>query len=102
MPGSLRSRLLGSLRPTAPPIHLALTRVAPSRQARNCLQILQQQVRPAWFIRALHGWRSHFLLDILLVLIVQVFLFGAYKFPRELTWILGVFLLMMTLGMAFT
>jgi ubiquinol-cytochrome c reductase cytochrome b subunit len=32
----------------------------------------------------------------------QVFLFGAYKFPRELTWILGVFMLLMTLGMAFT
>jgi len=31
---------------------------------------------------------------------VQVFLFGAYKFPRELTWIVGVFLLLMTLGMA--
>ena len=29
-------------------------------------------------------------------------MFGAYKFPRELTWILGVFLLLMTLGMAFT
>jgi len=33
---------------------------------------------------------------------VQVFLFGAYKFPRELTWIVGVFLLLVTLGMAFT
>ena len=33
---------------------------------------------------------------------VQVFLFGAHKFPRELTWIIGVFLLLMTLGMAFT
>ena len=32
----------------------------------------------------------------------QVFLFGAYKFPRELTWIVGVFLLLVTLGMAFT
>ena len=29
-------------------------------------------------------------------------MFGAYKFPRELTWIVGVFLLLMTLGMAFT
>jgi ubiquinol-cytochrome c reductase cytochrome b subunit len=29
-------------------------------------------------------------------------MFGAYKFPRELTWIIGVFLLLLTLGMAFT
>src|SRR5579883_1586300 len=33
---------------------------------------------------------------------VHVFLFGAYKFPRELTWVIGVFLLLMTLGMAFS
>ena len=39
---------------------------------------------------------------IVLIHMVQVFLFGAYKFPRELTWIIGVFLLLMTLGMAFT
>src|SRR5260370_23778921 len=39
---------------------------------------------------------------IVLIHMVQVFLFGAYKFPRELTWIVGVFLLLMTLGMAFT
>jgi ubiquinol-cytochrome c reductase cytochrome b subunit len=33
---------------------------------------------------------------------VQVFLFGAFKYPRELTWIVGIFLLLMTLGMAFS
>ncbi len=39
---------------------------------------------------------------VVLIHMAQVFLFGAYKFPRELTWILGVFMLLMTLGMAFT
>ena len=39
---------------------------------------------------------------IVLIHMVQVFLFGAYKFPRELTWMVGVFLLLMTLAMAFT
>src|SRR6195256_5935003 len=39
---------------------------------------------------------------IVLIHMVQVFLFGAYKFPRELTWIVGVFLLLVTLGMALT
>jgi ubiquinol-cytochrome c reductase cytochrome b subunit len=39
---------------------------------------------------------------VVLIHMCQVFLFGAYKFPRELTWIVGVFLLLMTLGMAFT
>jgi ubiquinol-cytochrome c reductase cytochrome b subunit len=39
---------------------------------------------------------------LVLIHMCQVILFGAYKFPRELTWIIGVFLLLLTLGMAFT
>jgi ubiquinol-cytochrome c reductase cytochrome b subunit len=42
------------------------------------------------------------MIAIVLIHMAQVFLFGAYKFPRELTWIIGVFLLLLTLGMAFT
>ncbi len=83
-------------------ILLALIYVPSAGEAWNSLQILNHQVSRGWFIRALHGWGSNFMLAIVLVHMVQVFLFGAYKFPRELTWIIGVFLLLMTLGMAFT
>jgi ubiquinol-cytochrome c reductase cytochrome b subunit len=83
-------------------ILLALVYVPSAAEAWNSLQILNHQVTLGWFIRALHGWGSNFMLAIVLIHMVQVFLFGAYKFPRELTWILGIFLLLMTLGMAFT
>ena len=74
----------------------------PPGEAWNSLQILNHQVTLGWFIRALHGWGSNFMLAIVLIHMVQVFLFGAYKFPRELTWVVGVLLLLLTLGMAFT
>src|SRR6202043_3404480 len=83
-------------------ILLALLYVPSAGEAWNSLQVLNHQVSFGWFIRALHGWGSNFMVAIVLVHMVQVFLFGAYKFPRELTWILGIFLLLMTLGMAFT
>jgi len=81
---------------------LALTYVPSAAEAWNSLHALNNDVSLGWFIRALHGWGSNFMVAIVLIHMVQVFLFGAYKFPRELTWVAGVFLLLMTLGMAFT
>ncbi len=83
-------------------ILLALVYVPAAGEAWNSLQTLNHQVTLGWFIRALHCWGSNFMLSILIIHMVQVFLFGAYKFPRELTWIFGVFLLLLTFGMAFT
>jgi len=81
---------------------LALVYVPSAGEAWSSLQALNHDVALGWFIRALHGWGSNFMVAIVLIHMMQVFLFGAYKFPRELTWIIGVFLLLMTLGMAFT
>jgi ubiquinol-cytochrome c reductase cytochrome b subunit len=83
-------------------ILLALTYVPSAGEAWNSLQALNHDITLGWFIRALHGWGSNFMVAIVLIHMMQVFLFGAYKFPRELTWIVGVFLLLMTLGMAFS
>ncbi len=83
-------------------ILLAIIYVPSAAEAWNSLQVLNHDITLGWFIRALHGWGSNFMVAIVLIHMVQVFLFGAYKFPRELTWIIGVFLLLMTLGMAFS
>ena len=83
-------------------ILLALIYVPSAGEAWSGLQALNYQVALGWFIRAMHGWGSNFMVAIVLIHMVQVFLFGAHKFPRELTWVIGVFLLLMTLGMAFS
>jgi ubiquinol-cytochrome c reductase cytochrome b subunit len=83
-------------------ILLALIYVPSAGEAWSSLQALNHQVALGWVIRAMHGWGSNFMVAIVLIHMVQVFLFGAHKFPRELTWVIGVFLLLMTLGMAFT
>ena len=83
-------------------ILLALVYVPSAADAWQSLQVLNHQIAFGWFLRALHGWGSNFMLAMLLIHMSQVFLFGAFKYPRELTWIVGVGLLLLTLGMAFT
>jgi ubiquinol-cytochrome c reductase cytochrome b subunit len=76
---------------------------APSAEgAYQSLLYLNYQQPVGWYLRALHGWGSNFMVALMIVHMVQVFLFGAYKFPRELTWLAGVVLLLCTLGMAFS
>lgn len=55
-----------------------------------------------WFIRALHDWGSNFMVALITLHVIQVFLFGAFKYPRELTWIVGAALFLSTMAMAFT
>jgi ubiquinol-cytochrome c reductase cytochrome b subunit len=83
-------------------ILLALIYDPSASRAWSSLQFLNNSVQLGWFVRAMHGWGSDFMIAIVLIHMAQVFLFGAYKFPRELTWIIGVCLLLLTLGMAFT
>jgi len=83
-------------------IMLAFIYVPSASEAWNSLQNLNHDVTLGWFIRALHGWGSNFMVAIVLIHHDASLPFGAYKFPRELTWVVGVFLLLMTMGMAFT
>ncbi|MFM8410242.1 MAG: cytochrome b N-terminal domain-containing protein [Alphaproteobacteria bacterium] len=83
-------------------ICLALVYSPAASEAWASLEWLNYQQPLGWFLRALHGWGSNFMVAMMTVHMVQVFLFGAWKYPRELTWTIGIFLFLCTLGMAFT
>jgi ubiquinol-cytochrome c reductase cytochrome b subunit len=81
---------------------LALVYAPSANSAWTSLNFLNHNIPLGWYLRALHGWGSNFMVAVVLIHMVQVFMFGSYKFPRELTWMVGVGLLLLTLGMAFT
>jgi ubiquinol-cytochrome c reductase cytochrome b subunit len=83
-------------------ILLALIYTPTASDAWSSLNVLNHNIALGWYVRALHGWGSDFMIAIVIIHMAQVFLFGAFKFPRELTWMIGVVLLLLTLGMAFT
>ncbi|HEY1850187.1 MAG TPA: cytochrome b N-terminal domain-containing protein [Candidatus Binataceae bacterium] len=81
---------------------LALVYSPSADNAWQSLLYLNYQQPLGWYLRALHYWGSNFLLALMVIHLVQVFVLGAYKYPRELTWIGGVLLLLLTLAMALT
>jgi ubiquinol-cytochrome c reductase cytochrome b subunit len=83
-------------------IGLAMVYVPTAGEARASLEYLNYQQPWGWFLRALHYYSGSAMVVMVIVHMTQVFLHGAYKYPRELTWLVGVGLLLMTLGMIFT
>jgi ubiquinol-cytochrome c reductase cytochrome b subunit len=63
---------------------------------------LRMQVPFGWLVHGLHFWAATVMVVLALLHLVQVFLWGAFKKPRQATWILGVLLLFGTLGAVFT
>jgi ubiquinol-cytochrome c reductase cytochrome b subunit len=63
---------------------------------------IQTQVTWGNVVRGLHHFGSSAMVVLLVLHMVQVFVFGAYKRPRELNWVVGVLLLFVVLGFALT
>jgi len=53
-------------------------------------------------VRGMHKWGASVMIILIFLHMGRVFFFGAYKYPRELTWVIGVTLLILTLVMGFT
>jgi ubiquinol-cytochrome c reductase cytochrome b subunit/menaquinol-cytochrome c reductase cytochrome b subunit len=54
------------------------------------------------FVRGMHKWGSSVMVILVFLHMARTFFFGAYKYPRELNWIIGVVLLILTMTMSFT
>jgi quinol-cytochrome oxidoreductase complex cytochrome b subunit len=54
------------------------------------------------FVHGMHKWGASVMIILIFLHMGRVFFFGAYKYPRELTWIIGVVLLILTMAMGFT
>jgi ubiquinol-cytochrome c reductase cytochrome b subunit len=83
-------------------IGLALVYVPAADKAYESLLYLDYHVTLGWFLRALHYYAGSGMVVLVLAHMTQVFLHAAYKYPRELTWCVGVLLLLCTLGMFFS
>jgi len=68
----------------------------------DSVRYIMTDVTAGRIMRGLHHWGASMIIVIVVIHMVQVFLYGAYKKPREGTWIAGVVLLLLTLGFGLT
>src|SRR5947209_20233300 len=70
--------------------------------AYNSVRYITTDAFLGQFVRGMHKWGASVMIILIFLHMARVFFFGAYKYPRELTWIIGVTLLILTLAMGFT
>lgn len=81
---------------------LAFYYVPAPDHAYDTVQYIQKEVWFGWFVRGLHHWGASAVMLAIGLHMLQVFFDGAYKPPREIMWIAGVCLLLITLAFGFT
>ena len=70
--------------------------------AYDAVTYISQEVPFGAFVRGLHHWGSSALVIVVFLHLLRVVLYGSYKAPRELTWMVGVTLFLVVLGFGFT
>jgi quinol-cytochrome oxidoreductase complex cytochrome b subunit len=71
-------------------------------QAYDSINYIMNDVAFGWLIRGLHHWGATLMVIAVVLHMLRTFVYASYKYPREVTWVTGVLLLLVTLGMGFT
>ncbi len=71
-------------------------------QAYFDMHNLSTSVAFGQFVRNIHRWSAHLMVAVVILHLLRVFYAGAYKAPRQFNWLIGVALLLTTLGLSFT
>jgi quinol-cytochrome oxidoreductase complex cytochrome b subunit len=66
-------------------------------KAYQSIQFITNDLTMGWLVRGMHRWGASVFIILMFFHMARVFLFGAYKYPRELNWIVGVLILPLAL-----
>jgi menaquinol-cytochrome c reductase cytochrome b subunit len=83
-------------------VFLAMYYTPSATQAYASITHLTNDVFLGEFVRGMHKWGATVMVILIFLHMARTFVFGAYKYPRELNWVIGVVLLILTLVMALT
>ncbi len=70
--------------------------------AYDSINYIMNGVAFGWLIRGIHHWGATLMIVVVFIHMLRVFVTASFKYPRELTWLIGVGLFLITLGMGFT
>jgi menaquinol-cytochrome c reductase cytochrome b subunit len=83
-------------------VFLAMFYTPSTTQAYASISHINNDVFLGQFVHGMHKWGSSVMVILVFLHMGRTFFFGAYKYPRELNWVIGVVLLILTMVMAFT
>jgi ubiquinol-cytochrome c reductase cytochrome b subunit/menaquinol-cytochrome c reductase cytochrome b subunit len=83
-------------------VFLAMFYTPSTTQAYTSITHINNDVFLGQFVHGMHKWGASVMVILIFLHMGRTFFFGAYKYPRELNWVIGVVILILTMTMAFT
>ncbi len=70
--------------------------------AYDSILVIMNQLNFGWLVRSVHSWSANLMIIFCVLHLLRIVIQGAYKKPREMTWMVGMLLLFVTLAFGFT